>query len=159
MTRWLYYLFDIWPLTAINFAQKYYKLTKVGWLFCHLLNTLTKIAKDFKIIVKVAKFRSIWPHWPKPTNSWIRNLFRLSNIDSVSKCFYKAMMPSQKNVCSVLSSFLTDASITMHRSRVNHIILVTTTTTPMMIHINMASRYLIFMIHSDLDLTCTCEAV
>ena len=43
VTRCLYYLFNIWPLTTMNFAQEYKKLTKVGLIFCQIL---AKIAKD-----------------------------------------------------------------------------------------------------------------
>ena len=47
VTRWLYYLFNIWRLTPIKFAQKYKKLAKVGVIFCQIQNKLAKIANDF----------------------------------------------------------------------------------------------------------------
>ena len=59
-TRWLFWLFNIWPLSTMKFAQKHKRLTKVGLTFCQILNKLAKIAKDFWNFGKAAKLHPIW---------------------------------------------------------------------------------------------------
>ena len=51
VTRWLYCLFNIWPLTRMKFARKHKKLNKVGLIFCQIQNKLTKTSQ------RLLKFR------------------------------------------------------------------------------------------------------
>ena len=48
VTRWLYYLFNIWPLKRMKFAQKHKKLSKEGLIFGQIQYELAKIAKDLR---------------------------------------------------------------------------------------------------------------
>ena len=57
VTRWPYYFFNIWPLTAKKFAQLHEKFIKLGATFCP--------NRPFKF-AKVAKLRQIWSHCLRP---------------------------------------------------------------------------------------------
>ena len=57
VTRWSYYFFNIWPLTAKKFAQLHEKFIKLGATFCP--------NRPFKF-AKVAKLRQIWSHCLRP---------------------------------------------------------------------------------------------
>ena len=74
--RWLYYLFNVWPFTTINICPIPYKIViaKVGSIFVKYDRNTPKIAKDFKMLAKVAKFRQIWSLW-----SWTMKMHKLSN--------------------------------------------------------------------------------
>ena len=47
-----------------KFAQTHTNCPKVDSQLCQIQNKHQKIAKDFSIFAKMAKFRQIWPHWP-----------------------------------------------------------------------------------------------
>ena len=67
VTRWPYYLFNIWPLMTMKFAQKHKIEPKYLGLFGQILCKLAKKAWDVWNFAKVVKFDSIWSrcHWSK----------------------------------------------------------------------------------------------
>ena len=61
VTRWLDYLFNIWPFTTMNVCLIAKVFPKVGSKFCQIYHQ--KIAKDIKNFANVAKFCQILSHY------------------------------------------------------------------------------------------------
>ena len=62
VTRWLDNLFNVWPFTIMKCPQKQKIFAKAGSKCCQILN-YQKVALDFLIFDKMAKFHQIWSHW------------------------------------------------------------------------------------------------
>ena len=63
VTRWLNYLFNIWPFRTMKNWPIVKIFVKVGSQFGHILNILSRNGRIlFFNFPKVAKFRQIWSH-------------------------------------------------------------------------------------------------
>ena len=69
VTRWLHYLFNIWPYAAMKLAQKHNKFASVCSKFCQIQNRpYNKLPKSFKISPKWRNFAKSGhtDAWAKP---------------------------------------------------------------------------------------------
>ena len=110
VTRWLHYFSKFGHLHQRKFAQWHTKFAKVGPKICQIVNKPSKIAQDFKVFAKVAKFRQIWSHCPQTTFQTAADhakiyLFNLSAKASYVSCFRFAKEEGRE-----MRKFLTDAT-------------------------------------------------
>ena len=86
MTRWLKYVFNIWPFTAKKLCPISQKCTRVGFKFYQIQNKPSKNGQRLIFFAKIAKLQQIW-----------------SQCSSLSLVFHQSTFTTRTRVNSLLS--------------------------------------------------------